>query len=143
MWIDQVMVSCEASLYCHVAALDTLAVYGNAKKGPSLCAGHVPVLGVWAHRARPSLYSLSELPFSLSPSPPSLLSYRAFQSSALMPLEGQVVSHTSSASETLPRTPTQISARPFHHRVWSSLSGKERQWIGWRRSACAIVFSSC
>ena len=59
-----------------------------------------------------------------------------------MPLENQI-SPPNSASETLPRTPTQVSARPFHHRVWSNLSGKDRPWIGWRESAIAIVFSSC
>ena len=45
-------------------------------------------------------------------------------------------------SELLPRTATQ-SSRPFHHRVWSGLSGKERRWIGWKQSARAIAFSSC
>jgi hypothetical protein len=65
-----------------------------------------------------------------------------------MPLENQI-SPPNSASETLqalPRTSTQltqVSARPFHHRVWSNLSGKDRPWIGWKKSARAIVFSSC
>jgi hypothetical protein len=57
-----------------------------------------------------------------------------------MPLENQVAPN--STNEILPRTSTQ-SSRPFHHRFWSGLSGKDRPWIGWKRSACAIVFSSC
>jgi hypothetical protein len=71
--------------------------------------------------------------------PPSLLSYGASQSSALMALESQ----DSPYSISLPRTSTQVSSRPFHHRVWSGLSGRDRPWIGWKRSAYAIVFSSC
>jgi hypothetical protein len=71
--------------------------------------------------------------------PPSLLSYGASRSSALMALEGQV----SPFSNSLPRTSTHVSSRPFHHRVWSGLSGRDRPWIGWKRSASAIVFSSC
>ena len=71
--------------------------------------------------------------------PPSLLSYGASQSSALMALESEV----SPYSISLPRASTQVSSRPFHHRVWSGLSGRDRPWIGWKRSAYAIVFSSC
>jgi len=63
-----------------------------------------------------------------------------------MPLENQVASNSISESKSeilpLPRTATQGS-RPFHHRFWSGLSGKDRQWIGWKKSAHAIVFSSC
>jgi hypothetical protein len=57
-----------------------------------------------------------------------------------MALESQVPPN--SAGEISPRTSTQ-SSRPFHHRVWSNLSGKDRPWIGWRQSACAIIFASC
>ncbi|KAH9987960.1 hypothetical protein BJV77DRAFT_1061506 [Russula vinacea] len=42
----------------------------------------------------------------------------------------------------LPRTGTQGSARPFHHRFWRGLLGRDRRWISWRKSAYAIIFSS-
>jgi hypothetical protein len=72
----------------------------------------------------------------LSSSLPSLLSYGASQSSALMALESQVTPN--STNEILPRTPSQGS-RPSQYRFW----GKDRRRIGWKQSARAIVFSSC
>ncbi len=99
--------------------------------GRIMSAGqHVTLLGaqneaiIWPQKGRP-------VPFSPIPQAP--------QFAALMPLENQV----SSNSPISPRRSTTQGSRPFHHRVWSGLSGKERRWISWKQSARAIVFSSC
>jgi hypothetical protein len=73
----------------------------------------------------------ASVPFSPIPQPA--------QSTAPMPLENQV----SPNSPISPRRSATQGSRPFHHRVWSGLSGKERRWVSWKQSARAIVFSSC
>jgi hypothetical protein len=81
------------------------------------------------HGTRRPLYTLSSCP-----PPPT---------SGSTPLEDQVMSNGGMLPRTMPRTGTQGSSRPFHHRFWRGLLGRDRRWISWRKSARAIVFSSC
>ena len=60
--------------------------------------------------------------------------------SALMALENRVSPYYSPISAGWSAIQ---DSRPFQHRVWRNLSGKERQWISWKKSAHAVVFSSC
>ena len=43
---------------------------------------------------------------------------------------------------TLPRYSTQDSDR-FRRLFWHKFSGKDRPWVSWRKSACAIFYASC